>query len=289
MLSKEIQQQIVTAQKNELTEYFIYEKLSRSVKDKHNSDILKSISADELKHHDFWKNLTGRDVKPYTFKIRMYYLISKIFGITFAIKLMERGEGEAQINYDTISQSIPGAKDIMQDEHDHENELIAMIDEERLRYTGAIIRGLNEALVELTGALAGLTLVFHSASLIATAGLITGVAMSLSMTGTEYLATKSETNRQRPVKAALYTGFTNIVTVLFLIYPYFLFDNIYFSLGLMLFNAILVIYIFTFYMSVTKGISFKRNFSEMALISLGIAAITFFIGFLARNFLHIEV
>jgi VIT1/CCC1 family predicted Fe2+/Mn2+ transporter len=139
------------------------------------------------------------DVKPYKLKMWAYYLISKIFGITFAIKLMENREGESQINYDDISQSIPAAKDIMQDEHDHENELIAMIDEERLRYIGAIVRGLNEALVELTGALAGLTLALQSANLIATVGLITGVAMSLSLAGTEYLATKSEASHQRPV------------------------------------------------------------------------------------------
>ena len=249
-----MKQRIVTAQKNELTEHFIYEKLSHSVKEKHNKDILKSISGDELRHHDFWKNFTGQDVKPYKFKMWVYYLLSRIFGITFAIKLMERGEGEAQIHYDEISQSIPEAKDIIQDEHDHENELIAMIDEERLRYIGAIVRGLNEALVELTGALAGLTLALQSPDLIATAGFITGIAMSLSLAGTEYLATKSEASHQRPVKAAIYTGFANIVTVLFLIYPYFIFGNIYYSLGLMLLNAILVIYIFTFFLSVTPAI-----------------------------------
>ena len=284
-----MKQRVVTAQKNELTEHFIYEKLSRSVKEKHNNDILKSISGDELKHHNFWKNLTGQDVKPYKFKMWVYFLISRIFGITFAIKLMERGEGEAQVNYNEISQSIPAAKDIIQDEHNHENELIAMIDEERLRYIGAIVRGLNEALVELTGALAGLTLALQSHDLIAAAGLITGIAMSLSLAGTEYLATKSEVSHQRPVKAAIYTGFANIITVVFLMYPYFIFGNIYFSLALMLFNAILVIYIFNFFLSVTREVSFKRSFAEMALISLGIATITFAIGLLARNVLHIEV
>lgn len=53
MLSQEMEKRIITAQKNELTEHFIYEKLSRSVKEKHNRDILKRISGDELKHHDF--------------------------------------------------------------------------------------------------------------------------------------------------------------------------------------------------------------------------------------------
>jgi VIT1/CCC1 family predicted Fe2+/Mn2+ transporter len=46
--------------------------------------------------------------------------------------------------------------------------------------------------VELTGALSGLTLAFRNTRLIAMAGLITGIAASLSMAGSEYLATKSE-------------------------------------------------------------------------------------------------
>lgn len=289
MLDQEIEKRLIAAQRSEITEHFIYEKLSQSVKEPGNRDILRRISRDELEHHNFWKEHTGREVKPYRLKIWIYYLISKVFGITFAIKLMERGEGEAQINYGEIAQFVPSAKDIIEDEHEHEEQLIDLIDEERLRYTGAIVRGLNEALVELTGAISGLTFAFQNAGLIATAGLITGLAMSLSLAGTEYLATKAEEGHQRPLKAAVYTGLANIVTVLFLIFPFLLLTNIYLSLGLMLFNAVIVIYIFNFYISVAKDISFKKKFLEMALISLGIAAITFTIGLLARTFLHIEL
>ena len=92
MLEKQIKEKFITAQRNEITEYFIYQKLSRSVKETHNRDILKHISLDELKHHNFWKKHTEMDVKPYKFKIWLYYIISKIFGITFTIKLMEEGE-----------------------------------------------------------------------------------------------------------------------------------------------------------------------------------------------------
>jgi VIT1/CCC1 family predicted Fe2+/Mn2+ transporter len=280
---------ILTAQRNELTEYYIYNKLSRSVRDNKNSKILESISEDELRHHDSWKLLTGRSVNPYKFKIWFFYIISRIFGITFAIKLMEMGEGEAQINYGEIAQTIPSAGQIMQDENDHENELIAMIDEERLRYLGAIVRGMNEALVELTGVLSGLTLAFQESNLIVAAGLITGLAMSLSLGGTEYLATKSEETHQRPLKAALYTSFANFITVLFLLYPYMVFSNLYLSLGIMLVNAIIVIYIFNYYVSVAKEVSFRRSFIEMALVSLGIAAITFAIGYLVQHYLHLDL
>lgn len=43
---------ILEAQKNEITEYYIYQKLSNKIKDPHNSHILEQISQDELRHHN---------------------------------------------------------------------------------------------------------------------------------------------------------------------------------------------------------------------------------------------
>jgi VIT1/CCC1 family predicted Fe2+/Mn2+ transporter len=54
------------------------------------------------------------------------------------------------------------------------------------------------------------------------------------------------------------------------------------ALALTIFNAIVVIFVFTLYISIAKGISFKTRFLEMALISLGVAALSFAIGFLVR-------
>ncbi len=151
------------------------------------------------------------------------------------------------------------------------------------------MRGLNATLVELTGALSGLTLAFRNPGFIATAGLITGAAMCLSLSSTEYLATKHEGGEHHPVKAAIYAGLANLITVSFLIFPYFLFEKIYLSLGLMLGNAIIVIYIFNYYISIAKNSSLKKRFLEMALISLSIATLTFGIGYLARALFHIEI
>ncbi len=288
-MDQAIKQRLIIAQRNELTEYFIYRKLAHSCKDKNNADVLKHISHEELEHHNIWKGHTGTAVKPYRFRIWLYYLISRVFGITFAIKLMESGEEGAQVSYDDIARFVLDARAIMEDEHQHEQELMAMIDEERLRYTGAIVRGLNEALVELTGALSGLTFALQSENLIATSGIIIGLVMSLSLAGTEYLATKAEDGRQRPCKAALYTGFANLVTVLFLVFPYLLPINIFAAMGWMITNAIIAIYIFNFYSSVTRGTSMRRGFFEMAFISLGIASVAFLIGLLARTLWHIEV
>jgi VIT1/CCC1 family predicted Fe2+/Mn2+ transporter len=289
MLDQATKKKLLSAQKAEITEHFIYEKLSQSTKDSHNKEILKRISGDELEHHNVWKEYTGEDVEPDRLKIWMYYLISRILGITFGIKLMERGEEQAQETYEEISKFVPAAKDIAQEEDEHEKQLIDLIDEERLKYTGDIVRGMNVALVELTGALAGLTLAIPNTRLILTAGLIIGIAMTLSLASTEYLATRAGGGVRSPFKAVVYAGLANIFTVLFLVFPYLLFANIYFSLGVMILNAIIVIFLFSFYISVTKDISFKKRFLEMSLISLGVAALAFGIGFLARIFLHIEI
>lgn len=276
---------LLSFQKGEITEHFIYKKLSESFKG-NNKKILKEISDDELKHYNTWKKYTNRDVKPDKLEILKYQLISKLFGITFGIKLMEKGEKSAQVKY--LKTSKIGAK-IIKDEKKHEKALISLVDEEKLKYVGAMVLGLNDALVELTGALAGFTFALNNTKIIAMTGLITGIAASLSMAASEYLSTKAEESGKNPLKASFYTGLIYLFAVLLLIFPYLLLDNIYFSLGLTILNAILLIVVFTFYISVAKELSFKKRFLEMAPVTLGIVGLTFLIGYLVKIFFNIEI
>jgi VIT1/CCC1 family predicted Fe2+/Mn2+ transporter len=281
--------QLKVAQQNEITEYHIYSRLARVIPNKGNATVLERIAEDERRHHDFWKQFTRDEGSPTRWKILFFYWVSRIFGITFGIKLMERGEEQAQINYTRIAEQIPEAKQIVDDEHAHEQELIGMIEEERLSYIGSVVLGLNDALVELTGALAGFTFALQNTRLIALAGLITGIAASFSMAASEYLSTKSEGRAERAIKSSIYTGVAYIVTVFLLILPYMLMDNYFLCLALTLCIAMMVIFFFNFYISVAKDYSFRRRFLEMAGLSLGVAALTFAIGFLIRKTLGIEV
>lgn len=52
----------------------------------------------------------------------------------------------------------PDLQALSLEEEVHEKSLIALINEERLEYMGSVVLGLNDALVEFTGALAGFTL-----------------------------------------------------------------------------------------------------------------------------------
>jgi VIT1/CCC1 family predicted Fe2+/Mn2+ transporter len=288
-LTPQQREDILAAQKNEITEYHIYTKLSASIKDQHNKEVLAEIGDEELAHYKFWQRITRQDMKPDRWKVWLYFIISRVFGLTFGVKLMEKGEQRAEEVYSKLADTMPEIQKIVQDEDRHEKKLTELIEEEHLNYVGSIVLGLNDALVELTGTLAGLTFALQNTRLIALSGFITGIAASFSMAASEYLSTKSEGESQIPIKAAIYTGLAYVFTVLFLIFPYLLFESYFLCLGLTVINAVLVILIFNFYVSVAKDLDFKRRFLEMVSISLGVAALSFLIGFLVRVFLGVEV
>ena len=286
-----LKQKVLIAQKNEFTEYIIYKKLANILrkKDEKRAEVLERVSQEELQHHDIWKELTQESVSPDRLKIFFYVFISRLFGLTFGLKLMEKGEGLAQDTYEKVKSVSDKVEAIIRDEEAHENKLIDLIDEERLKYVSSVVLGLNDALVELTGALVGFSLALQNARLVGVVGLITGIAASLSMAASEYLSTKQEETGKNPVKASIYTGFAYVGTVVLLISPYLLFNNIFICLSLVIIAAMVVVFIFTYYISVAKELDFKKRFLEMAGISIGVAAINFVIGIAVRNIFGIEL
>ncbi|MEM2974244.1 MAG: VIT1/CCC1 transporter family protein [Candidatus Micrarchaeia archaeon] len=279
--------QSLEMQKNEITEYHIYKCLAADAKG-NNKRVLERISRDELSHYTIWKALTEREVEPDLLKVKFYSILAKIGGINFSLRLMESGEESAQKFYKSMAGMSSKIKRIIRDEESHEKKLLDMIDEEHLRYTGSIVLGLNDALIELTGALAGFTLALQNTKLVAIAGLMTGIAASMSMAASGYLSSKEE-GAKNPIKATIYTGLAYFITVLLLVLPYFTIGNLFASLGATLIIAMLIISVFNFYVSVAKGIPFKRRFLEMTVISLGVAAISFVIGFVVNKYLGINI
>ena len=251
-LSPEVRQKLLTFQRIEITENHIYSRLAGTVKSPENRRVLEKIAADEMRHYEQWRSYTGESVAPDHWAISKYFWISRILGFTFGVKLMENAEEKAQGGYEQLLGVIPEAEAIMKDEQEHETALLGMLDEERLRYTGSMVLGLNDALVELTGALAGLTLALRDAKLIALTGSVTGIAAALSMGASSYLSTKSEETTKNPLKASVYTGVAYILTVVVLIFPYLVLSNYYVSLACTLAAAIAIIAAFNYYISVAR-------------------------------------
>ncbi len=286
-ISPELKEILLKFQRNEITEHEVYLKLKERVKGK-NAEVLEKIASDELRHYKTWKEFTGQDVSPKRWVVFLYSIVHRIMGLTFTVKMLERTEKGAEEEYSKIASALPQAKEVLEDELNHEKMLLNMIDEERINYIGSMVLGLNDALVELTGALAGLSFALQNTRMIAIAGLITGIAASLSMAASEYLSTKSEGDKN-PLKAAFYTGIAYVFTVVVLVLPFFLWKAYYFALATTLVAVLGIIFLFTFFLAVVKDMSFKKTFAEMALLSISVAAISFLIGIVVRKVFHIEI
>jgi len=288
-ISPEVRQQLIFAQREEITEYHIYNKLAEQTKDAENQKVLKQIAADELKHYKLWSAYTNKEVEPSQWEVRKYYWISKIFGLTFGLKLMEKGEEKAQINYDLIATEVPEAKEVSDDENKHEKELLELIEEEHLKYMGSIVLGLNDALVEILGTLAGLTFALQNTKLVALAGIITGIAGALSMSSSEYLSNKAEGKEDLAIKSSIFTGIAYVIAVVFLVAPYLIFTSPFIALLVALFDSILIVFLFTYYISVANDQPFRKRFTEMVILSTVVGLISFGLGYLVRVLFGIEV
>jgi VIT1/CCC1 family predicted Fe2+/Mn2+ transporter len=287
-MNETIKKTLLSVQKDEITGHYIYLNLAKQATTPENRKVLEDIAAQELLHHDKLKVHTGVEVKPDWGKVKRISFLSRLFGLTFGANLMERGERDADKVYSQLKSEFPEAEKIQAEEARHEEEIISLLEEESLHYAGSIVLGLNDALVELTGTLAGLTFALQSTQLVAVSGLITGIAAALSMSASEFLSTLSEKgSRKQPAKAAIYTGIAYLFTVTMLILPYLLIHNVFISLAVMLVIAVLIILAFTFYSAVVTNESFLKRFGTMAAISLGVALLSFGIGLIVRNVLGI--
>ena len=277
-------------QQNELTESAIYAEIAKFAKGDENKATLKRLSLEEYNHYEIWKSYSGVEMKPQKRKVLKYKLMARIFGFTFAVKLMERGEEAAQAEYELLAKEVEESVRIKQEEEEHEQALLGMLDEERLQYVGSMVLGLNDALVELTGSLAGFTFAMQNTNLIALSGLIIGISATFSMASSEFLAARSE-GRTDALKSCSYTGTAYLITVVLLVLPYLLLGSSQYLLALILMLAIvvLIIAVFTYYTSVAQDQPFGSRFAEMALISIGVAVISFFVGILAKQFLGVDL
>ncbi len=281
---------VLAFQRDEVDSAAIYSRLAASLPDPKHADIMRRMGDEEAKHAARWEAVTGVVLRPSKVKVFVFFLIARFLGLTFAIKKLENAEAEAQVGYSPFLDRFPDVREIIAEEDRHEDALIAMIDEERLKYAGSVVLGLNDALVELTGALAGFTFAFQNTRIIAMTGLITGISAAFSMAASEYLSQRSEGDGEvSPVKSATYTGVAYILTVALLVLPFFLTANFVLALSVTLATVVLIILSFNYYLCTAKDLPFKRHFFGMLAVSMGVTLLSFGVGIAVKRFLGIEI
>jgi len=287
-------ERLLHLQRMEATEAEVYRRLAKMQEDPVNQSILEGIALEEERHEAVIAKMTGEEVKADRAKVTRQIVLARLFGFTFSVKMMEATEQDAAAEYRNL-----GLHDIAEEEEAHEQNMIGMLDEERLRYSGSVVLGMSDALVELTGALAGLTFALQDLNLVALAGLVTGIAAAFSMGASEYLSSRTEKKAESAVKAAFFTWISYLLTVLLLVAPFLIFqaDSPEFhGLGphvqaLMCTFAVglLIVALFNFYLSVIEEVSFRSRFLEMAGILGMVSLISYGIGIALRGALGVDV
>lgn len=293
---KELRAYIRKFQQEEVDGAALYCQIAAKSKDGKNREILLKIAEDENRHAAILRNYSGEELRPNRLRLLLYTIIAVIAGYTFAIKLMERSEERTKARYRAFDKNeaeharfweLAG---IIRDEERHEVVLTSMLKEERIGYVGSIVLGMNDALVELTGALAGYTFAMQNTRIIAMAGIITGFSATFSMAASEFLSSRAD-GHHNALKSAIYTGVAYLITVLLLILPFLLFHREMYMWALLvaLATAIAVIACFNWFIAVTLDRSFKKGLVEMSALSMGVAVLSFGIGILVKNFLGIDL
>ncbi|WP_323585868.1 VIT1/CCC1 transporter family protein [Aliarcobacter butzleri] len=287
---KENLKKALKQQQNEINDYTIYKALSLFQKNEENKKIFEKIANEEKSHYDFWVKITNKQLKAQNIIVFWYLFLVKVFGTSFALKSLEKREAEAEEFYKELFEIYPESQKIYKQETEHEFALIDMLHDKKLIYAGAIVLGMNDALVELTGTLSGIAFAFDRSIVVGLTGLIMGIAASLSMAGSAYLEAKENPSELiKPFTYSLYTGVSYILTTAILVIPFFIFDSIIESLILMFICAFIAIVSYNFYISVAKDLSFTKRVLQMSAITFGVAIISFLIGYLVKYYFGIDI
>ena len=285
-------EEILYLQRMEATEAVVYRRLADRHKDEEAKKILREIAVEEERHEQILAEITGEQVKARRLMATIHLFFSRIFGLTFAIRWMERAERDISAAYRRL-----GLNDLADEEDSHEERLADLLSEKRLEHTGSIVLGMSDALIELTGALAGLTFALQSMELVALAGLVTGIAAAFSMGASEFLSKRAEEDGGSPKTAAMFTWAAYLITVLLLVAPYLIIqpdgptlwglESYEFALCCTFAIGLLIVAVFNFYVSVVEVQSFKHRFFEMTAILVVVSLISYGIGLGLRSWLGV--
>ncbi|PIR87500.1 MAG: rubrerythrin family protein [Candidatus Harrisonbacteria bacterium CG10_big_fil_rev_8_21_14_0_10_49_15] len=275
-------------------DWLVYKDLASREKDKDLKAVLEKLIDHELADYKFWQKMVAREIQIPHWKIVFFRGLRTVFGLTFTARFLEGRERGMIEKYTRYLVTIEDAgqraelKKIIEHERFHEEQFLSLIKEEKVDFVSSIVLGMNDGLIELTGALAGFSFALQNHLVVALAGTITGISASLSMAASAYMQAKHEKTKN-PKKAATYTSVSYFLVVIILVAPYFLISQTMLALAVMIGLVLLIIAGMTFYTSTVFQENFGKNFGEMALFSLGVAVIAFGIGVLFRTLTGIEL
>jgi VIT1/CCC1 family predicted Fe2+/Mn2+ transporter len=285
---KELEEVARIGVSDEYNDHIMYLTLSEKIKGNKNlSSVLKQLAEKEYKHYMFWRKYT-KDTEPKVKKLRLniVMLLRLLFGLTFAVRYLERHEGQVIKKYRSVEHLIPENdraeyQEMLADEEQHEKEFSTRIESSTVRYISFIVLGLADALVEISGIHAGSLGIYESTEIAGLAGIIAGAAASLAMASAAFAQAKQGFQGSAKL-SALYTGVSYFVAAVVLAAPYFMTKSMVVAISISLFFAVLILVATTYYGAVITAKPFTRDFAEITLIMFGATAVLYVFGYFIR-------
>lgn len=286
----------IEASKDELTDYAVYKKLAEPKYEKNPKfrEILGDLAKTEQGHFEFWIKYAPEkrsEIKVGRLTVFYVILLRFIFGVSFAVKYLEKRENKVISKYKSIKHLIPGEdqtefEKMIRDEEEHENYFADKIQGSTVKYISFIVLGLADALVEIAGIHAGSLGLYKSTELTGLAGIIAGASASIAMASAAYAQAKQGFKGSASL-SAFYTGISYFVSAIILATPYFLTKDMETAIAASLLSGALIIAFVSYYNSVISSASFIRNFSELTGIMFGASLALYILGFVVSSVFHI--
>ncbi|MGA2199559.1 MAG: ferritin family protein [Nitrososphaerales archaeon] len=273
---------------DELTDYTLYTRLSETHHNGAFVEVFKQLALIERKHLEFWQKYVP-DLRPRlnTGLIRRALFFKRVFGLTFAIRYLERHEADSIKRYKAVSHLVPpedkaAFDEVLADEEEHENEMSAAIESSTIRYISFVVLGLADALVEITGIHAGSLGIYNKTEVAGLAGIIAGGAASLAMASAAYAQAKQGFKGSAKLSAG-YTGVSYFLTALALATPYFLTGSQIDAISVSLVLAVVIVTFASYYSSVISTKPFLRDYLELLGILLCVTVALYVFGYVIRT------
>ncbi|MEM3185920.1 MAG: VIT1/CCC1 family protein [Conexivisphaerales archaeon] len=291
-----LQQVALEGCRDELKDKEVYQRLARSFKDKNHmySQIFNELADTEQKHYSFWtKYCPTEKAQPSKFQIWLILFLRYIFGVTFAIKLLESHETKTIEKYKSVSHMIPDEdrskfEEMLSDEVDHEKRFRDQVQSSYIKYISFVILGLADAIVEISGIHAGSLGIYNSTEITGLAGVVAGAAASIAMASAAYAQAKQGFAGSASV-SAFFTGISYFVSAVILASPYFLTKEMVIAIVVSLILGIAIVGTTTYYNSIISETKFLRDFAELVAIMLAATAVLYLFGEGIRIFTGIRI
>jgi len=190
----------------EINDKILYTELANLIFDKELKENILKIAKTEEKHANFWQKFIisrgGQLPKEKIDRKKLFLLkfLSKFINPIIFIYLAEIGEDSAVKKYYDFYKNAglteyerSSLKNIISDEIEHETYFLNQAENLGLSNVRDLILGINDGLVEILGAVAGLTAVYTTnPQIIGISGIVVGLAGALSMGIGAYLSVKSQ-------------------------------------------------------------------------------------------------